>query len=876
MNANQTKEMTEERWQRAKQLFNSALELEADHRAGFLEEACAGDEALRSEVESLIDSYQRADGFIDAPVIDDALQLFNEARTKSAAGRRIGQYEIIREIGHGGMGSVYLAARADDQYKKQVAIKLVRQGFDTQFIVTRFIAERQILANLDHKNIARLLDGGTTEEGLPYLVMEFIEGLPIDTYCDQNRLGAVERLKLFRIVCSAVAYAHQNLVIHRDIKPSNILVTADGTPKLLDFGIAKLLSSESTDHSTNETGTAIRLMTPDYASPEQVRGQRITTASDVYSLGVLLYRLLTGLHPYQFKTPLPSEVERVICETAPPRPSEAISRVKDAASLRTPDATSRAWYGEPQRLRRMLSGDLDTIILMAMRKEPARRYLSVQQFSEDIERHLTGLPVVARKVTFAYRASKFIGRNKVAVAAAALVLLAIIAGLTVSIWQGRVAASERDQARREKAKSEELNKFLQSILSAASPEERGKDATVIQVLNDAADRIDAEFSDQPELKAQMLLTVGRTYGRLGLVREFELKLREALQVNSALYGEANKATTASMIYLGEALMAGTSGGAKLDEAEGLLTRGVELERKLSPAGSKDLAWGLFGLGEVKVRKGEYETAQPLLQESVAISDRISGDNNEDSATALISLGRAKQFSADIAGAEAVYRQSIAIFRSLPPHYENRLATTLLNLGNLLLQKGSYDEAISTSLEADGIFQKLSPGQANLFTYYGKTYLTRAYMHKGDYEKTAEEARKAIEFGRKVGLVETPDFLSTLDSLGLSLTRMGKAREGEPYLRESLEQGRKILPKADVKVLLTESALGECLTAQNRFVEAEPLIIGSCENLKATQGEKNGNTVLALKRAVELYEKWNKPQLATQYRALLRLLPTAAP
>lgn len=259
----------------------------------------------------------------------------------------------------------------------------------------------------------------------------------------------------------------------------------------------------------------------------------------------------------------------------------------------------------------------------------------------------------------------------------------------------------------------------------------------------------------------------------------------------------------------------------------------------------------------------------LLQEFVAISDRFSGENNEDSAAALISLGRAKQFSADIAGAEAVYRQSIAIFRSLPPHYENRLATTLLNL---LLQKGSYDEAISISLEADGIFQMLSPGQANLFTYYGKSYLTRAYLYKGDYEKTAKEARTAIDFGRMLGLAETPDFLSALNSLGLSLTRMGKAREGEPYLRESLEQGRKTLPKADVKilltVLLTEGALGECLTAQNRFAEAEPLIIDSCENLKATQGEKNPDMIAAARRAAELYEKWNKPQLANQYRALL--------
>ncbi|HLF85376.1 MAG TPA: serine/threonine-protein kinase, partial [Blastocatellia bacterium] len=364
------------------ELFETALAVETDCRAAFISEMCNGDEELRAEVQSLIASHASGAGFFATPAFDKAIKLLGEESDESVSGSRIGAYEIIREIGRGGMGTVYLAGRADDQYKKQVAIKLVRQGFDSPSIIPRFLAERQILANLDHKNIGRLLDGGATEDGSPYLVMEHIKGLPVDEYCDKRKMSTVDRLKLFRIVCSAVAYAHQNLVIHRDIKPSNILVTEDGTPKLLDFGIAKILSPESAV-DTSQTATAGRLMTPDYASPEQVRGQAITTSSDIYSLGVLLYKLLTGHRPYSFKTPLPQEIERVICDQEPEKPSEAVIGRRGHAETEGYQRNRRSTIAN-----RQLRGDLDNIVMKAMRKEPARRYSSVEQLSEDIRRHL--------------------------------------------------------------------------------------------------------------------------------------------------------------------------------------------------------------------------------------------------------------------------------------------------------------------------------------------------------------------------------------------------------------------------------------------------------------------------------------------------------
>ena len=340
------------------------------------------------------------------------------------------------------MGAVYLAQRADDEYQKQVAIKIVKRGMDTQAILRRFHNERQILANLDHPNIAKLLDGGTTEDGLPYFIMDYVEGLPIDVYCDSHKLPTLERLKLFDAVCSAVQYAHQHGIVHRDIKPTNILVTADGAPKLLDFGIAKLLHPELSSQTAESTATAQRPMTPHYASPEQVRAEEVMPASDVYSLGVLLYELLTGHRPYRFKSRAPQEIERIICEEEPERPSASIYRVEEVPGTDgetpipiTPELVSGTRDGEPKKLRRRLAGDLDNIVLMALRKEPARRYGSVEQFSKDIRRHVEGLPVIARKDTPWYRSAKLIKRNKVGVLAGAVISVLLLALIGVSVYR---------------------------------------------------------------------------------------------------------------------------------------------------------------------------------------------------------------------------------------------------------------------------------------------------------------------------------------------------------------------------------------------------------------------------------------------------------
>lgn len=454
--------MTPERWQQVRQVLSAVVALPANLRKDFLETSCGGDTELHAEVESLLVAHEQAQSqFLETPVINLRSLPASVPVVATRAGRRIGSYLVIEELGRGGMGEVYRAVRADGEFKKEVAIKLVRGGYNSSTILERFRNERQILASLDHPNIARLIDGGTTDEGISYLVMELVEGATIDSYCDAHRLSVTERLRLSIQVCSAVQYAHQHLVIHRDIKPSNILVSKDGVPKLLDFGIAKII-----DPSAGTEATMFRPMTPEYASPEQIRGEPISTSSDVYSLGVVLYRLLTGHSPYRVESRTPTRLAEAITREEPERPSLSVQRTENVVHegevhQLTPEAISSTREDSPLRLQKRLRGDLDCILLKALRKEPALRYPSVEQFAEDIRRHLDGLPLVARKGTWSYRAGKFVRRHRAAVSAAGLVLMTIIMGVTATVRAARIAQAERRKAEK---RFDDVRKLSNSLI----------------------------------------------------------------------------------------------------------------------------------------------------------------------------------------------------------------------------------------------------------------------------------------------------------------------------------------------------------------------------------------------------------------------------
>ena len=508
--------MNKDQWQQIEKIFYAAMELPREDREAFIRQACAGNEELLGELQALLEANRDAASFLDAPVnmpphsgtfSPTLVMPHPEAKTGAAmeSGVRIGAYRLIREIGRGGMGAVWLAERADGQFYQQVAIKLLHAGSENEEVIRRFRHERQILASLDHSNIARLLDGGTTEDGRPYFVMEYIEGLPIDQYCRQHQLSVDDRLRLFRTVCAAVHYAHQNLVIHRDLKPSNIAVTEDGTPKLLDFGIAKLIQPDLS--RSYDTLTGVTPMTPAYASPEQVRGEKLTTASDVYSLGVVLYELLTGRSPYRLKAQSFGELMRAVVEQEPERPSTAITRADE-----TPP-TNPITFEPTDKLRRRLSGDIDSIVLMALRKEAPLRYSSVEQFSEDLRRYLEGLPTMARRGTLGYRAMKYIRRNKVPVAAALLILFSLLGGIAATMRQTLIARAAQRFAEGEQGRAEMQRLRAENALltaderrqqAEAARNEADQQRTEAELQKNLADgqRLRAEQGD--EAKRQLL------------------------------------------------------------------------------------------------------------------------------------------------------------------------------------------------------------------------------------------------------------------------------------------------------------------------------------------------------------------------------------
>ncbi|MEE4271442.1 MAG: serine/threonine-protein kinase [Thermoanaerobaculales bacterium] len=643
--------MQPDRWRRAREIFDRVSDLEPEARAAALEELAGGDDELRREVESLLVASGEAE--TDIPRLIGAAARSALATNDGGTvmpGATVGPYRLINLLGRGGMGSVYLAERADGAFSHRVALKVLRSGLSDTGMEARFRSERQILADLRHPNIARLIDGGTTDDGAPYLVLEYVEGRPIDRWCDEQRLTVEQRLDLFREVCAAVQSAHRNLVVHRDLKPANILVTADGHPKLLDFGIAKLLGPTTHDHTMAITGTLDRLLTPAFASPEQVVGKPVTTASDVYSLGVILYELLAGSTPHVFANPSATEVERVICRDVPDRPSLTVRR---SAGTPAGAETARLRRSTPDRLVRRLSGDLDTIVMTALRKEPDRRYPSVEGLSEDVRRYLTALPISARPDTLAYRARKFVSRHRGSVVTSAVGVAAVMVFGVQSAVNARIATVERDRARaaEERARveahtSEKVSSFLVDLFRVADPSEsRGADVTARELLDRGAAQLDAGLADEPATRARLLKTVGEVYTNLG----------------------------------------------EYDEAAELLAESVGVLRSEDPS-SPELPATLNELAKVRFDLGDIETADRLSREALAAARRSFQGDHRQTAMALNNLGWLAFEETRLADAERYHREALAMRTRLHGDEHDEVAESLFNLGTVALELERLDEA----------------------------------------------------------------------------------------------------------------------------------------------------------------------------------------
>lgn len=814
--------MLSEQWPQIERILESAVGCDPAARAALLDATCGNNAELRREVESLL-AFHEEDSFTQDSGFADAIRVLEGRDASLNHGRTVGAYRVLREIGRGGMGNVYLAARADDAFHKLVAIKIIRRGMDLDDVVRRFRAEREILAMLDHPNIARLLDAGATRDGLPYFVMEYIEGEPIDQYSKARKLSIVERLKLFQGVCSAVSYAHHNLIVHRDIKPANVFVTKEGIPRLLDFGIAKLLAS---DVAQEKTLTGLRPLTPEYASPEQVRGEPVTTATDIYSLGVLLYSLLTEDRPYRSPMSSPVEIEHAICEEEPQRPS---------------DRAPNQWRGQ-------LKGDLDTIVLKALRKEPRRRYASAEQLSEDIRRHLANLPVAARPDTRGYRAAKFVRRNKAWVAMGAITFLSLTGGIAASLWQTHIA-------RLEQSKTAQMNTFLQEMVSGTwrSANQKGLDATVADMLGDAAQRVETELSDQPEVKADLLTTIGSAYERQAKYDLAASYLQKAYDLNVKLHGpEARQAAVAMHALASLDYLTGDYAGAdsRFQKALPIYRKHVndaDVDIRVMPAVLSDAAFAARAVGRL-------DEAERLWREALAYTPRVPRRNRGSmGGTVKTFLAQLYVDRGEIEKAASLASEASRELRSLGDRPS--LAQSLIDLGNIRRFQNRYGEADSSIQEGTDLYAQ-AQGSDHPNVAYGLISLAASRYYQGRYDLAEKDARRAMEIVDK-GPARSHYHQSAYMTLALILNKTGRSAQAEPLLRETLaivqQQSRRPL-----EVALTSGALGECLTTQQRYAEAEPLLTQSYAALKSLQVLGSPGIKEAHERLASLYIAWGKP------------------
>ncbi|MEM7586423.1 MAG: serine/threonine-protein kinase [Acidobacteriota bacterium] len=791
------------RFGRVEELFHAALDQRPDDRRAFVIEACGEDEALRGRVLDLL----AADEATGNPLDETVAELGARLMTAGAAGQRIGPHRLLREIGRGGMGTIYLAERDDGQYREEVAIKLIRRGMDSDGFVRRFRQERQILASLHHPNIARVLDGGLTELGLPYFVMEYIDGQPIDRYCDARRLSLTQRLELFLEVCGAVQAAHGRLVVHCDLKPSNILVTRDGIPKLLDFGIARLLDSSGASDTSHPT-VSNRLMTPEFASPEQIRGEALSTASDVYSLAGVLYRLLTGRRPYRLTTENRYELERAVCEQEPDHLSAAIERLRREDPERLYEL-SRARRASPDGLRRRLAGDLDTVVAKALAKPPELRYASPDQLAEDLRRHQRGLPVLARKPTLGYRTGKFVRRHRAGVVATLLVTLSLVVGMVGTSHQASVARARETTA-------EETLKFLLGLFERNDPDaaEFGT-MTLRDVFENGAENISDTLRSEPLARARVLDTLGEIHRKLGLFDRAGPLLEEALATRRRLAqgsrGELEVA--ASLHHLGLLQL----DGGRLDAAETALTEALELRRRRLGEASLETSDSLNSLGLVRRKQRRLEEATQLFRRALAVRRELLGDEHLETTATLNNLASVLRQEGELEEAEALYREVLAVRRRALEGQHPRLATTLNNLARVLRERKAYAEAEPLYLEALEIQRALGrlDRVATILNNLG-----RLREKMGDSEAAERLLAESVEVYRQVPEGDAAPLAFTLEGLGdLQLAR-GELEAAEAAWREALELLEQRFGVEYQELAPTAERLGRLLCATGRSQEGE--------------------------------------------------------
>ncbi len=820
--------MSPERWQRLQDLYERAISLTVDERPRFLATACSDDPALQREVESLLAADSQWEPRVTAAI--DAVFSTAFARTAVNGRAHIGPYRVVRELGRGGMSTVYLAERDDNQYLMQVAVKVIKRGMETEEVVQRLRQERQILASLSHPNIARLLDGGSTDDGLPYFVMEHIDGEPIDLYCQRRGLSLLSRVELFREVCAAVLYAHQNLVIHRDIKPSNLLVTQLGVPKLLDFGIAKLLDPGLLPGSQARTAPGVIALTPEFASPEQMRGEPLSTATDIYSLGVVLYLLLTDRHPHALEGRTLQDLERLIRTTSPPRPSTV------AVAERAP----------------LLRGDLDTILLKALHQDPQQRYASVEQLSEDLRRYRDGLPVLARPDALGYRMGKFVRRHRAGVIAAGLVAMSLLGGILATVRQARIAERARERA-------EEVRDFLISIFHLADPVvTRGETVTAREILRQGAARITRELGGQPADRAMLMDAIGRSYHQLGLYADARPLLEQALQLRQEARGPSLEVAE-SLHSLGELLFV----QGDLAQAEKSLRDALALRQKLLGERHAAVAETLNSLGVIAYARGDPRRADPLLRQALTLRKAVLGPAHPAVAESLSNLAAVLAAEGQQGSALELYREALALQRRVLGEEHPDVATTCTSLAKVLYEQKDYAGAEELARQALAIRRTVF-GAAHPAVATALRQLAAVLYARGDYAQAEPLGREALALQRQLLGNDHLELSLTLNNLADVLTAQGDPASAEPLYREALAIRTLRLEPKDLRVAASQRQLGACLLALGRYAEAEPLLLASYPLLQNGLGDDHPVTRQARQELFELYRRWGRAAAAAHY------------
>jgi len=732
--------MDQENWQKVEEIVDTVLKLDQSERQDYIEEACEGDQELMKSVTDFLKNIEQADTAKYLEEHDqyrefeaDLAKSGDKSAGKSLVGKEIDAYKVTELISHGGMGSVYLAVRSDDLHDERVALKILPYGMDTPSNLDRFKRERKILAKLDHPNIARLLDGGVTEEGLSYLAMEYVDGMPIHEYCRQKRLSIEQRLKLFESVCRAIQYAHQNTVIHRDLKPSNILVTEDNTIKILDFGIAKLLEPEDPETSIFETRTGVRLFTLGYAAPEQIEGGTVTTATDTYELGVLLYELLVGVHPFDLEGKNLPEIEQLIRKQTPDRPSEKFDKLSPDQQNQVAHRSST----EVSTLVDQLEGDLDAIVMKTLRKEPEARYRSAGALLDDQDRRKKNLPLTAREDSWRYKAGKFLKRHKAALSVAAGFLLLIISFATFYTWQ---ITEERNQVQQEAQKAKQISSFLVNIFQEGNPNVAETDTlTARQLLNRGLDKVGQ--LQNPRLKAEMLNILGKSYTGLG------------------------DYTTASK----------------------LLKKAINLSKQVDTKESRILqAKALFNLGTLKSNQQEFTTAVPYLREAYTIRSEELGEPHPETIRSLSNLGRYMRNTGKLDSAEFYTRKALSIQNENPSAYpDSLLLDTKHDLAYVLRKQTQYKEAELLYKEIiSEMREKENVDQSKLLNIYNN--LGYLYREQENYEKAESYYRKSLQISARIRGKAHPSTNIIRSNLANALALNHKLEEAEQLFKEEAE------------------------------------------------------------------------------------------